>query len=343
MSNTTINQTFIVESINGTEFSACTTLYTNAIVSCSGDTQIFLSEGVITFDGNLYTNEDLSASTINASIYYSGGTNLLDIFNNIGITGGTFDDFTKTLTLFNGNNTEIIVTGFTDNYTTGATVVGNTVYFDRTDLLSAYTFTFSGASYDTYVTGVTFNNNQLIIGRNDGVNLNTFINNFTGLTVAGNFISNSISANTISATTFYGDGSNLTGLVTQDVYVTGGTYSNGIIIFTNNTGNTFSVSGLTLSFTGGTVAGLTATTFSATTYQGLPTDIFTTGGTYSNGSLVLTNNSGGTFSVIGFALPFTGGTVAGLTATTFSATTYQGLPIDIHVTGFDFLITAIMI
>lgn len=61
-------------------------------------------------------------------------------------------------------------------------------------------------------------------------------------------------------------------------------------------------------FTGGTISGatiftdgLSANTFSATTYLGLPLDIFVTGGTYSAGTTVFTNNSGGTFSVSGFS------------------------------------------
>ena len=98
--------------------------------------------------------------------------------------------------------------------------------------------------------------------------------------------------------------------------------------------------------------GLTATTLSATTYLGLPTDIRVTGGTYSNGTATFTNNTGGTFNVSGFytgatdvfvtgatynnANQFTftnntGGTfnvsfnqVTGLTATTLSATTISG-------------------
>jgi hypothetical protein len=42
-------------------------------------------------------------------------------------------------------------------------------YFNRNDVLSAYTLNLSNFSADTYVTGVTFSSNQLIIGRNDGV------------------------------------------------------------------------------------------------------------------------------------------------------------------------------
>ncbi len=46
--------------------------------------------------------------------------------------------------------------------------------------------------------------------------------------------------------------------------------------------------------------GLTANTISATTYLNLPIDIRITGGTYSNGTTTLTNNTGGTFNISGF-------------------------------------------
>jgi hypothetical protein len=67
--------------------------------------------------------------------------------------------------------------------------------------------------------------------------------------------------------------------------------------------------------------GLTANTISATTYLNLPSsaggsDIRVTGGTYSNGTALFTNNTGGTFNVTGFSTgststntTFTGGTV----------------------------------
>jgi hypothetical protein len=115
---------------------------------------------------------------------------------------------------------------------------------------------------------------------------------------------------------------------------------------TNTDWAIFSGSGSGTTFTGGTVAGpsiftngLTANTFSATTYLGLPLDIRVTGGTYSSGTAVFRNNTGGTFSVSGFSTgstsssTFSGGTVTGptnftngLTANTISATTYQNLP-----------------
>jgi hypothetical protein len=91
------------------------------------------------------------------------------------------------------------------------------------------------------------------------------------------------------------------------------------------------------------VSGLTVTTISATTYQNLPTDIRTTGGTYSNNTFTFTNNTGGTYSIlfntltgltVNGVINITGNTSAqGLTATTISATTYQNLPTDIRTTG----------
>ena len=125
-----------------------------------------------------------------------------------------------------------------------------------------------------------------------------------------------------------------------DIFVTGGTYSGSTIIFRNNSGGTFNVTGITTSstFTGGTVTGatsftggLTANTISATTYQNLPIDVRVTGSTYSNNTFTYTNNTGGTFNVLFNTV--TGLTVNGnltvtgtTTSTTISATTYQNLP-----------------
>ena len=106
-------------------------------------------------------------------------------------------------------------------------------------------------------------------------------------------------------------------------------------------------SGGTSVFTGGTVSGptyftngLTANTISATTYYNLPIDVYITGATYSNGTAIFRNNTGGTFSVTGFStgntnsvsgayLPLSGGTVtggtvftSGLTANTVNVTKY---------------------
>lgn len=124
----------------------------------------------------------------------------------------------------------------------------------------------------------------------------TGIGLFTGGTITGstNF-TGGLTANTISATTY----NNLP----TDIRVTGGTKSGSIITFTNNTGGTFNVTGMT--------------------------DTFVTGGTYSNNTFTYTNNTGGTFNVSFNTL--TGATINGnLTvtgttqSTTFSGTTISG-------------------
>lgn len=113
-----------------------------------------------------------------------------------------------------------------------------------------------------------------------------------------------------------------------DVFVTGGTYSDGTTTFTNNTGGTFTVSGY---FTGQTDNYITGGTFDkntetlslfdltggTVTITGF-TDVFVTGGTYSGGTIIFTNNSGGTFNVEGL---FTGATDVFVTGGTYSAGT----------------------
>ena len=144
------------------------------------------------------------------------------------VTGGTFDYNAQVLTLNNSNDTTVNVSGFKDTYTTGSTLINNVIYFDRNDILSAYTLSLSALS-------------------------------------------------------------------TPDIYITGGTYSNGSAIFTNNSGSTFTVNGFTTPFTGGTVVDLTATTISATTYQGNIVNSILTGigvsGSSTNGNITLINTN----------------------------------------------------
>jgi hypothetical protein len=155
---------------------------------------------------------------------------------------------------------------------------------------------------------------------------------FTGGTVSGPTVFQSgLTANTISATTYEN--------LPTDVFVTGGTYSAAAstLIFTNNTGGTFNVSGITTStqFTGGTVSGNTIFT------SGLSANTLTvTGNTRLAGLTANTLNVTGSTKLDGVTadtLTVTGNTrLAGLTANTISATTYLNLPVtaDTFVTGF---------
>ena len=222
-----INETFIVEGLEGDVLSACTGFFTNALVSCSGNTQILLGTNII------QANSAFSATT-----FYGDGSNLTGISTqDTFVTGGTYSQNSGVATFTNNTGGTFSVTGFY----TGAT--------------------------DVYVTAVTFTNNLLTLYRNDGATFGATIDNFASLNVNG----------PVSATTFYGDGSNLSGISTQDTFVTGGTYSNGTAVFTNNTGGTFNVTGF---YTGAT-------------------DVFVTGGTYFDGVTTFTNNTGGTFTIDG--------------------------------------------
>ena len=127
------------------------------------------------------------------------------------------------------------------------------------------------------------------------------------------------SATTISGGTFYGNGSNLTGIVGgSNVLISGGTFdkNTSTLTFTNTTGGTFNVTGLTDFYT-------TGFTFNPSTYDitiklndnstltqnlsVLASDVTITGGTYNsgNGTATFTNNTGGTFDVTGFLTGFT--------------------------------------
>jgi hypothetical protein len=127
----------------------------------------------------------------------------------------------------------------------------------------------------------------------------------------------------VTATTYYGSGANLSGLT--DVFVTGGTYSSGTAIFTNNTGGTFNISG----FTQGTLTGSGVTNYVAKW----------NGSNELTDSQILDDGTDITFggnSAIFTADVFVSGntTIANdLITNTISASTYYNLPTDIRVTG----------
>jgi hypothetical protein len=126
-------------------------------------------------------------------------------------------------------------------------------------------------------------------------------------------------------------------VIGTDVFVSGGTYSNGTAVFTNTTGGTFSLTGFTTQ-----LSDLSDIDFDSNIQDGqallydailsawtnttvsIPTDTYTTGATYSNGTATFTKNDGGQYLLSGLTEPFTGGLVSGLTATTISATTISG-------------------
>ena len=342
-----INETFIIQTVDNAEptFTACTGVYSNAILSCTGNTSILLGSGTVSVIGDIFTNNNINANNITASNYFSGSTQLSDIIDSNSLTGGTYNGQTLSLGLKNGSN--ISISGFTDIFVTGGTYSNGSITLINN---SGGTFTINGlftGNTDVFVTGGTYNSNTGIA---------TFTNNtggtftlsgfststqFTGGTVTGatNF-TGGITANTISATTYQN--------LPLDVFVTGGTYSNGNILFTNNTGGTFNITGL---FTGNTDVFVTGGTYNPSTgvatftnntggtftinnfYTGA-TDVFVTGGTYSNGNILFINNTGGTFNVTGL---FTGNTDVFVTGGTYNPNT--GIATFTNNTGGTFTVT----
>ena len=148
----------------------------------------------------------------------------------------------------------------------GGTVNGNVTV---NGFISASTYLNLPVDPDTYVTGFTYNNiNQLVLSRNQGLpNLSVNINNLTltGLTVNGS----------VSATTYYGDGSNLTGLVTNDYYVTGGTFSANTLTLNRQNGSVV-------------ITGFTS---------GVGSDTYVTGFTYNSNNLTISQNNGSNYTV----------------------------------------------
>jgi len=193
---------------------------------------------------------------------------------------------------------------------------GDTVHTYANDLKSFITsgltnVTVTGGTYSagtitfTNTTGGTFSVTGLTTGSTTTVSGNFLP--LSGGTVTGpSIFTSGVTANTLSATTYLNLPVGFTGAYLP---LSGGTVT-GPSIFTS---------------------GVTANTISATTYQNLPTDIRVTGGTYSAGTIIFTNNTGGTFNVTGLTtgststvsgnfLPLSGGTVTGRTFFTSGVT-----------------------
>ncbi len=282
---------------SGTTFDVCgfVTGFTDSYT-----TDAYLSGTEVRFDnsveGSNYYNVDLnsllSGKTDNTTFNtYTANTQTIldgkiDSVNNVGGTNEFFKDKSgSTLnfrTLSGGSNTTV-------------STVGDVVKVD----VNIPTDT------NTFITGFTYNNsNVFTISRNDGVDLSTSINQMTGLTVNGS----------LSATTYFGDGSNLTGISVDDNFVTGGTLNGGTLTLERQNG-IVTITGFTddvdTYVTGGTVS-VTATNddndgtigLFYKNSEGVPhtlpfKDTFVTGGTYDNSSYTIgfTKNDSTTFGI----------------------------------------------
>jgi len=191
---------------------------------------------------------------------------------------------------------------------------------------------YSLSSEDTYITGTTFGSNQATLTRNDGTEIfklsgsssvqltnpssnkididvtippgmNTYVTGFTyddinTFTINDNLGSaftasiNVLSATTISGGTLYGDGSNLTGISTENTTITAFTYDNAnTFTISDSSGSTFdssinimtgltingdlTVDGDNLSPSLYTTAKVTANSGTSTTVYSLPVSTYT--------------------------------------------------------------------
>ena len=216
----------------------------------------------------------------------------------------------------------------------------------------------------TSVSGIINGSNNTIFGKPTGLS-STTSNNIVIADGSGNirFIDDNINtilprlAGSGNRMIIAGPNGELSSTTIFDTFVTGGTYSDGTTVFTNNIGGTFNVTGFSTSngvtFTGGTVTGptnfiggltantfsattiktpsvtanangLSANTISATTYYNLPRDIRVTGGTYNSGNLIFINNTGGTFNITGLT------TTSGYSANYYGSFSNNG---DLPVSG----------
>lgn len=226
-------------------FSGVTTSTTEWTPAGTGTTANFFEVGSNLYDLRLRNRITQYEGTSGAGLvgkFLSGTTNgfvLADISSIQGVdsyvTGGTYNQSTDTITLtLNEGKPNVNITGVTDYFTTGATLVGSVAYFDRNDTLSAFTLDLSTfiSTGDTYVTAYTYDNaNTFTISRNQGLpDLTATINTVTGLTVSG-----TLTANTINGGTILSGGTNLTDIFSQtDYYTTGATLIGNTAYFDRN-------------------------------------------------------------------------------------------------------------
>jgi hypothetical protein len=252
----------------------------------------------ISFTGNFgFTPFDVDLSSLSTDNFYT--------------TGGTYNSLTESIdfsgnssaTTFSVNVSQLL--DDTNTFTTGATLNNSIIEFNRNDLSNAYSVDLSPLKFtgntsadcitDLYVTNLNScsplhiqptNNGDVYISESGGfVGIGTN-NPITTLDVNGDVnISNSL-----SATTFYGDGSNLVGVSSDNFYTTGGTYNSlteSIDFSGNSSATTYSVDLTGLNITGNVI--LNESTL--TTFNG---NILKTGtGTTVQGNVYYLNSSNG--------------------------------------------------
>jgi hypothetical protein len=333
------------------------------------------------YDGILYFSGEPTGNYVTGNAntgYFEVGSRLTNlnvtssaITNNLSITGTGYYSQTATgasltelvnwssLTAYS-NSSDTYVTGGTINVLpTVSNITGTTKLLYNDTSLTGYTIPYT----DVFVTGFTYSNNTFTIKDNSGNTFSDTFSSVTGLTVNGNltvtgntntnniYVTTSAITNNLSITgtgyysqTATGASSNelvnygtLTGFSqTNDVYVTGNTVASA-----STSSNTQT---LTLSYHGTPIGG---------PYTLTTKDTFTSGGTYSAGTITFKRNDSSTYTVTGIDGTdtfVTGGTinvlptVSNITGTTKllyndpteTSNNYTIPYTDVFVTGFTY-------
>lgn len=186
----------------------------------------------------------------------------------------------------------------------------------------------------TFITGGTYSNGTTELTNNTGGSI-SITGYSTGYTLTLNEIVDVLGYTPLSG----------------DTFVTGGTYSNGTAIFTNNIDETFSVGGLFTTLDDIHTTGFTFNNgnYNLTIFNSdntsftqnlgiLSSDMTITGGTYNptTGVGTFVNNSGGTFDVSGFLTGYTDIFIVSGTSDNYTGTVTlrRSDNVDIIVTGF---------
>jgi hypothetical protein len=312
--------------------------------AASPDNTVVITQGTGINSDQLY----LSVNEANfANIPNSALTNsTISVVAGSGLGGGGTVALGGSITLSALTQTDIYVTGGTVTLT--ATTSSNNASIGLLYNTGVAPGTYTLPYRDTFTTGSTYNNTTKLVTfvKNDGTtystDLSTLDSNDTYVT-GGTVTVSGTSANpngTISLQ--YSNGATGYSLPFVNIFTTGGTFNGGSLLsFTRNDGSIYSVSLSALSqteiyVTGGTTNGASVGSNIASvgllynqaiapgTYTVPYRDTFTTGGTVNNGSLTLTNNSGGTVLISGGIIQSVTAQ-AGLTATTTNGVVTIGI------------------
>jgi len=256
-----------------------------------------------------------TTGSISATTFYSGSTDLSDIF----LTEADGNDITRVqpgVNINTGGTANNPVVNLDDdislNSVSANTISGGTIYSGSTNLYDIFLTTADGNDITRVQDGInTFTGGT---GNNPTVNI-------TGLTIDNINVSGDSEFVSISATTIYSGSTDLSNLfVTEDTFVTGFTYNDANVLTINsNDGSDYSVTvntmtGLTIN---GESSGTTFTVNGQSVFSGQSTDVVQIYGSGSTSPIFrVQGSSGELFSI-----------TDSLTGSLFAVNDISGLPI----------------